>query len=174
MKSNKKNKRLLLLIIVTLCTSIGLYAYLPAPRFRAPDVTLKTITNNTVQLKQLQGKVVLVTFWATDCPSCLKEIPHLKSLYQNYHQQGLEIFAIASYYDPPNHVVDASKTYQIPYGIVLDLRMKLASAFGDVRLTPTTFLISPAGEIVYQITGSFDFEAMQARIESYLSPQGTH
>lgn len=140
----------------------------------APDISFKTITNKTVQLKQLQGKVVLITFWATDCPSCLKEIPHLKSLYQDYHQRGLEIFAIASYYDPPNHVVDASKAYQIPYGIVLDLRMQLATAFGKVRLTPTTFLISPAGEIVYQITGSFDLEAMQTRIESFLTAQGTH
>ena len=78
MKLNKTNKYLLFLVAAILLISSAFYAFLPSP-IVAPDVSLKTITNKTVQLKQLQGKVVLITFWATDCPSCLQEIPHLKS-----------------------------------------------------------------------------------------------
>lgn len=135
----------------------------------APNVSFKTITNKTIHSKDLQGKVVLITFWASNCPSCLKEIPDFKRLYQDYHQSGLEIIAIAMYYDRPNYVVDTSKAYEIPYDIVLDLDMNLATAFGDVSLTPTTFLLNPKGEIIFQTTGTFDLQAMQKRIESIFS-----
>jgi len=137
----------------------------------APNVSLKSIRNETLQLQELQGKVVMVTFWASNCPSCLKEIPDLKSLYQDYHTKGLELFAISMYYDRPNYVVEASKTYQIPYPIILDLRGGLAKSFGQVQLIPTTLLINTQGEIVYQTTGLFNLSEMQQRIESLLPSQ---
>ncbi len=135
----------------------------------APDITLKTIRNTQVQLHQLKGKVVLVTFWASNCKSCLAEIEDLKSLYQDYHEKGLELFAISMYYDRPNYVVAASKDHQIPYDIVLDLRGGIAKAFGQVELIPTTFLIDTTGDIVYQTTGVFDLPEMQTRIQSLLN-----
>ncbi|MDT8425742.1 MAG: TlpA disulfide reductase family protein [Methyloprofundus sp.] len=164
------NKTFILSLFIII-SSVALYIYYPRPQI-APDVSFKTIDNKQVSLKQLQGKVVLVTFWATDCPSCLTEIDHLKKLYQDYHHRGFELFAIAMYYDRPNHIVETSKAYQIPYDIALDLRMQLANAFGNVRLTPTTFLINPKGEIIYQNTGIFDPTAMHAQIEFFLPTQG--
>jgi peroxiredoxin len=155
------------LLTVTLIT----YFFLSKPT--APTLTFKTITNKTINLQQLQGQPVLVTFWASNCPSCLKEISHFKDLYQNYHHRGLEIIAIAMHYDRPNYVVQASKIHQIPYDIVLDLRQKFALAFGDVSLTPTTILINPQGKIEQQITGTFDLADMQTHIESLLTPHGT-
>ena len=164
---NSKNKTLFITLGIFLLIIAG-YTIFPSKPVPAPDVSFKTITNKTIQLKDLQGKVVLITFWASNCPSCLKEIPDFKRLYQDYHQSGLEIIAIAMYYDRPNYVVDTSKAYEIPYDIVLDLDMNLATAFGDVSLTPTTFLLNPKGEIIFQITGTFDLKAMQKRIESIL------
>ena len=73
---------------------------------KAPDVSFTTIKNKKIELKSLQGKAVIITFWATDCKSCIEEVPHLISLYDKYHSQGLEIIAIAMSYDLPNHVVE--------------------------------------------------------------------
>ncbi len=109
----------------------------------APEVTFTTITGEKIALKDLHGKPVIVTFWATDCPSCIKEIPHLIDLYTQYHARGLEMIAVAMYYDPPNHVVDMTKAKQLPYNVALDLKSELAMAFGGVMFTPTTFLIAP-------------------------------
>ncbi|BCG64388.1 MAG: hypothetical protein methR_P2161 [Methyloprofundus sp.] len=171
MTQNKTFKVLFIsLLTVTLITSTYFFF---SSKPAVPELTFKTITNKDINLQQLQGRPVLVTFWASNCPSCLKEIPHFKSLYQDYHQRGLEIIAIAMHYDRPNYVVQASKTHKIPYDIVLDLRKKYALAFGDVSLTPTTILINPQGEIEQQITGTFDLADIQARIESLLTPQGT-
>lgn len=167
MKNNSRNK--ILLITLGICILLtGIYTHSLSKPTLAPDVSFKTISNKTIRLKYLQAKVVLITFWASNCASCIKEIAYFKSLYQDYHQQGLEIIAIAMYYDRPNYVVDTSKAYKIPYDIVLDLDMSLAKAFGDVSLTPTTLLLNPQGEIIYQATGLLDLTTMQKRIAEQL------
>ena len=133
---------------------------------RPPDVTFTTITGKKIALKDLRGKPVIVTFWATDCPACIKEIPHLIDLYTQYHKQGLEIIAVAMYYDPPNHVVTMTEDQQLPYNVALDLKAEHAHAFGDVQLIPSTFLISPDGLIDIKKTGAFDPAEIKTRIET--------
>ncbi len=134
----------------------------------APSAHFTTITGKKIDLASLNSKPVIVTFWATDCPGCIKEIPHLIELYNQFHPKGLEIIAVAMYYDPPNHVVAMSKAKQLPYDVALDLKAELAWAFGQVQLTPTTFLISPSGNIVMQKTGVFDIADMKQRLETLL------
>ena len=133
---------------------------------KAPDVTFTTITGKKIALKNLRGKPVVVTFWATDCPACIKEIPHLIDLYTQYHKQGLEIIAVAMYYDPPNHVVTLTEGRQLPYHVALDLKAEHAHAFGDVQLIPSTFLISPDGLISLKKTGTFEPTEIKTRIET--------
>jgi peroxiredoxin len=133
---------------------------------KAPDVTFTTITGKKIALKDLRGKPVIVTFWATDCPGCMKEIPQLIDLYTQYHKQGLEIIAVAMYYDPPNHVVTMTEDRQLPYNVALDLKAEHAHAFGDVQLIPSTFLISPDGSFALKKTGDFDSAEIKTRIET--------
>jgi peroxiredoxin len=134
----------------------------------APDVTFTTITGKKIVLKDLRSKPVIVTFWATDCPGCIKEIPDLLDIYTQYHKQGLEIIAVAMYYDPPNHVVTLTGDQHLPYHVALDLKAEHAHAFGDVQLIPSTFLISPDGLIDLKKTGAFDPVEMKTRIETLL------
>ena len=135
----------------------------------APDETFTTITGKKIALKELRGKPVIITFWATDCPACIKEIPHLLDLYKQYHKQGLEIIAVAMYYDPPNHVVSMTNDLQLPYNVALDLNAEHAHAFGDVQLIPSIFLISPDGLIDLKKTGAFDPVEMKSHIETLTS-----
>ncbi len=151
--------------LVLVFVSIDLINYVSA---KAPDVTFTTITGKKITLKDLHGKPVVVTFWATDCPGCMKEIPHLIDLYTHYHKQGLEIIAVAMYYDPPNHVVAMTTDQQLPYDVALDLKAEHADAFGDVQLIPSTFLIGPDGLIDLKITGVFDPAEMKTRIETLI------
>jgi peroxiredoxin len=134
----------------------------------APDAVFTTIQGEKIVLKNLRGKPVLVTFWATDCPSCVKEVNDFIELYQQFHAQGLEIIAVAMYYDPPNHVVEMTQAKQIPYHVALDLQAKHAYDFGQIQLTPTTLLINPQGLIVLRKTGRFELADMQQRIQQLL------
>jgi len=143
----------------------------PSPPDLAPDIGMTDLNGQKITLKQLQGHPVLVTFWATDCPTCIKEIPSLIKLYQDYHPQGLEIIAVTMYYDPPSHVVEMTTIKKIPYRVVLDLRARIAQAFGQVTLTPTTFLISPDGMIIDQVTGLFSLPKLQSLIKENIAPR---
>ncbi len=132
----------------------------------APAVTFKTLSGENLALADLQGKPVIVTFWATDCPGCIEEIPHLIQLHQTYSQRGLTIIAVAMHYDPPNHVLEMVKSQKLPYSVTLDPSGELAQAFGNVQLTPTTFLIDPKGHIVMQKVGAFGLSDMKQRLEA--------
>jgi len=134
----------------------------------APETTFSTITGKKIALHELRGKPVIVTFWATDCASCIKEIPHLIELYQQYHAKGLEIIAVAMSYNPPNHVIEFTKTQQLPYDVALDMQAENAHAFGDVSLTPTTFLIDPDGQIALQKTGLFDLNEIKIQLSTFI------
>jgi thiol-disulfide isomerase/thioredoxin len=61
----------------------------------APAVEGSDITGGTVSLAGLEGKVVLIDFWATNCPPCLAEMPNLKQIYADHHEHGFEIIGIS-------------------------------------------------------------------------------
>jgi peroxiredoxin len=135
----------------------------------APNVFFKTIKGETISLAALQGKPVIITFWATDCASCLKEIPDLIKLHQQFNSQGLTIIAVAMYYDPPNHVLTMASEKQLPYAVALDPSAELSQAFGNVQFTPTTFLIDKTGAIVIKKIGLFSLPALQEWLKPNLA-----
>ncbi len=151
-----------------LLASIASVVWKPQRIMPAPDVTFVTLHGEKLTLKNLRGKPVLVTFWATDCPSCVKEVSDFTDLYQQFHAKGLEIIAAAMAYDPPNHVLEMTQAKQIPYHVALDLRAEHALAFGKIEFTPTTFLINQAGQIVFSKIGLFEMEEMKQRLQQLL------
>lgn len=148
-----RNQRRLLLVCGMVLSGILLGLWKPYVPIPAPANTFISITGHPINLPALKGKPVLINFWATDCSACIKEIPHLIELYQQYHAKGLEVIAVAMYYDIPSHVVEMTRAKQIPYPVALDLNAQHANAFGQVQLTPTTFLISPDGFILSKFIG---------------------
>lgn len=154
-----------ILIAIFLFGAIALVINLPKS---VPNVEFTTLNGKKMSFETLRGKPVVVTFWATDCESCLKEIPLWLDLYSRYHSQGLEIIGVAMYFDPPNHVVEFTKQHTLPYSITLDIDAKIAKAFDDVNVTPTTFLISPEGKIVWHKIGLFELTELQLQIENFL------
>ncbi|MEI8207961.1 MAG: TlpA family protein disulfide reductase [Methylococcales bacterium] len=159
----------LTVLVTALLVSIYLIIIsLNSSTLNVSEVHFSTITGQQIALNSLQGKPVIVTFWATDCPECLKEIPLFVDLYQQFHSKGLEIIAVAMSYDPPNHVITLVNELHLPYAIALDLNSELAHAFGDVQLTPSTFLIRPDGSIETHYLGAFNISDLTTRIETLI------
>lgn len=134
----------------------------------APEVAFKSIDGRAVSLAELRGKPVIVTFWATTCPGCMQEMPHLIELYRELRPKGLEIVGVAMSYDPPSQVLELVKRKQVPYTIALDSDEAASRAFGVVRVTPTSFVISPEGRIVQQKIGEFDMPALREQLQKML------
>jgi peroxiredoxin len=156
------------LLAVALIGAFGYLLLTPTSLETRPDISLTTIDGEELQLAGLQGQPLLVTFWATTCPGCIKEIPHLIELYNELAPRGLEIIAVAMDYDPPNQVLAMRKARNIPYPVALDIHADAARAFGNVRVTPTSFLIAPSGQVIYQKIGAMNMNKLRADILAML------
>ena len=161
------------LFAIVLLVTLGYIWFVTAGPKASPDIKLVTIDGKQLQLASLRGKPLLVTFWATTCPGCIREIPHLIELYEELSPRGLEIIGIAMDYDPPNLVLAMRTAKNIPYPIALDINAKAARAFGNVSLTPTSFLIAPDGRIVYQKQGEMRMQKLRQDILDMLQSSQT-
>ena len=158
-----------LLIAVAVLALAGALAYALMDKPGAPAVTFTTLEGKPIALDELRGKVVLVNFWATSCPGCIKEMPGMVETYKQYKDRGFEIVAVAMRYDPPNYVANFVRTRQLPFPVVLDVDGEHARAFGNVQLTPTSFIIGKDGRILEQKLGELDFVKLRALLDKELS-----
>ncbi|MEW6120031.1 MAG: TlpA disulfide reductase family protein [Pseudomonadota bacterium] len=158
-----------LLIALVVLAILGALAYALTQKPQAPAATFTTLDGRQMSLEQLRGKVVLVNFWATSCPGCVKEMPGMIDTYRAYKDKGFEIVAVAMSYDPPNYVANFVQTRQLPFPVALDVDGAHARAFGDVQLTPTSFLIGKDGSILEQKLGELDFGKLKAQLDKELS-----
>ena len=166
MKFNKET--LIAGIALVVVVAVVAVWFMPAGLRQAPPLVGQTLDGRTLTLEQLRGKPVLVTFWATTCPSCVEEMPHLIELYRELQPKGLEIIGVAMAYDPPEQVHAMAAKRQIPYPIVLDAKGRIAREFDNVRLTPTSVLISPDGHIMQYRLGLLDLPKLRETIQEML------
>ena len=164
-----KIKEILIGLFAILIISSIAYLWLaPSGAQQAPNITLQMLDGKKLSLSSLKGKPVLITFWATSCPGCIKEMPHLIELYHELHPKGLEIIGIAMPYDRPDYVMEMVKRKKVPYRIAFDLKGEAVQAFGKVSLTPTTFLIDDKGKIIKKKIGEMNMPVWKKRILSIL------
>ena len=157
------------LLVVVALAIVGALAYTLLQKPAAPAVTFTTLEGKPIALEGLRGKVVLVNFWATSCPGCIKEMPGMIEAYKQYKNKGFEIVAVAMSYDPPNYVLNFVQTRQLSFPVALDVDGAHARAFGNVQLTPTTYIVNKRGEIVKSYVGAPDFPALHQLIEKLLA-----
>jgi len=157
------------LIALAVIAIAGALVYALLDRPSAPLSTFTTLDGTQIDIDDLRGKVVLVNFWATSCPGCIKEMPGMIETYKQYRDRGLEIVAVAMRYDPPNYVVNFVQTRQLPFPVALDVDGAHARAFGNVQLTPTSFVIGKDGRILEQKLGELDFVRLKALLDKELS-----
>lgn len=159
-----------LVALVLLAAVGGLTAWWVSTRATpAPEVTFTTLTGQPIKLSELRGKVVLVKFWATSCVSCVAQMPDNIANYDAYHAKGFDIIAVAMQYDPANYVINFVETRKLPFTVALDTQGKVAKAFGDVKLTPTAFLIDKNGNIIKRYLGLYDKTEFRKSIEKALA-----
>ena len=135
----------------------------------APDVAYTLLDGKQTSLQSLRGKVVLVNFWATSCTTCVHEMPKVIDTYQRYKSRGYDTVAVAMSYDPPAYVMNFAESRKLPFAVAIDNTGSVAKSFGDVRLTPTSYLINKRGEIVKRYVGEPDFAALHALVEQLLA-----
>ena len=147
--------RIKIVLVVLLLAVGGAVAYALTSKPAAPPVSVTALNGQTIDLTQLRGQVVLVDFWATSCPGCVEEMPLLTQTYERYKDKGVKVVAVAMNYDQPAYVANFATRYQLPFTVAIDSDGSAAKAFGNVQLTPTSFIINRKGKIVAQRIGNW-------------------
>jgi len=138
-------------------------------RDQAPAVDYVLLNGQKASSRDWNGKVMLVNFWATSCATCVKEMPQVIATHDKFKGRGFDTLAVAMSYDPPAFVAKYAETRKLPFGVAIDNTGTVANAFGQVQMTPTTFLINKHGEIVKRFVGEPDFAALHGLIEQLLA-----
>jgi peroxiredoxin len=161
-------KKLLAAAVLITLSVLGVWLFISPPA-QAPEVTFSTLSGKPLKLSELRGKVVLVKFWATSCVTCVAQMPDNIENYNKYHAQGFEIVAVTMQYDPANYVINFVETRKLPFTIALDTVGQAARAFGDVKLTPTAFLIDKNGRVLKRYLGEYDKAEFRSTLEKALA-----
>lgn len=154
-------KKILLPVVGVAALVMAAVLYFNSGRDLAPDISVRTLKGETVQLSSLRGKAVLINFWATSCATCIQEMPDLVRLHQQWHGRGLEVVAVAMQYDPPNYVLNYAESRQLPFKVALDVDGSAAAAFGGIMGTPTTYVIDPQGRVFKRYLGIPDWNELR-------------
>jgi peroxiredoxin len=131
------------------------------------DFSLTDLQGKSWRLKQLQGKVVLVNFWATWCPPCRKEMPDLQTLYDRFKNQGLVVLAISD--EDVSEVRPFITERNVTYPILLDPGRKVNEMFRMDGI-PKSFVYDRSGKLVAQ---SIDMRTQKQFLEM-LEQAGLH
>ena len=137
----------------------------------APEIYLTDLSGNPVVLSKLRGRTVLINFWATWCPPCVKEMPMLSELYERKRARGLSIIGVAI--DEIAPVKRFAQEHSINYPVV-QATFKLMEQFGSLQGTmPYTVIINKDGRIAGQYFTPLDRERLDMILAAHLGDPGS-
>lgn len=160
----KRLTRIAVIFLLLGTIGAGEVMLLRQPR-TAPELNFHTLDGHPITPNMQREKMLLVTFWATSCGTCMAEMPELIRLYQDYREHGLEMVAVAMSYDPEPYVRTYAANNTLPFPVAIDRNGELAGKL-EVRATPTSFLIDREGRIVQQTTGTLDFSSLRRLLDT--------
>ena len=135
----------------------------------APEVRFTQLSGETFSTSELRGKVVLVNFWGSYCAPCVKEMPKIVETHEKFAPRGYETVAVAVRQDNPQRVGAFAATRALPFRIAFDGTGEAAKEFGNVRITPTSFLIDRQGRVLRRYVGNHDWSALHQAVERELA-----
>jgi peroxiredoxin len=134
---------------------------------KLPDFTLKTLTGDEINLRQLEGqKIVVVNFWATWCGPCRREIPDFNEVYSRYRDRGVEILGVSVDESPETVVPDFMHDNPMTYPVLAG-SPELTFRYG-VRGLPTTFIIDRSGRVAKKIVGMTAASTLETELNNLL------
>ncbi len=127
----------------------------------APEFTLKNLTGDSVRLEQFRGDYILLNFWATWCPPCVKEMPSMEQLQQKFMDKGIHVVAISLDKESEEKVAAFVARLNLSFPILLDPDGIVSDPYG-ARELPSTFILNPDGRVIAAAKGERDWYGEEA------------
>lgn len=133
------------------------------------DPVFVTLDGKNVKLSDFKGKWVIVNYWATWCPPCRMEIPELEMFYEKHKGKDAVVLGVNYETGDVKHVQDFARQQMVSYPIVREKggANGRTTVFGPLKGLPTTYMITPKGELVAARTGMVDQNMLEAFMEKY-------
>ncbi|MNZ64481.1 Thiol-disulfide oxidoreductase ResA [compost metagenome] len=132
---------------------------------QAPDFELTDVEGNLVQLSDFRGKKVLLNFWATWCPPCKAEMPHMQSFYKDFSDEVVVLGVNMTSIDKGMEAIQAfSEEYGLTFPIALDQEGEVMDTY-QITAYPTTYVIDQEGMIHAKFVGAIDYEIMKNTVD---------
>ncbi|MGE7950544.1 redoxin domain-containing protein [Lysinibacillus xylanilyticus] len=138
-----------------------------------PDFTLTSLDGDEVTLSDLRGKKVVLNFWATWCPPCKAEMPHMQKYYEQYAKEdNVEIIAVNLTKDEHDFTVDEKidtvmtfrDSFELTFPILLDQEREVSPQY-NIMTIPTTYFIDSKGYIQRAISGPMDTDMLKSYVD---------
>lgn len=139
-----------------------------------PDFTLTSLDGEDVTLSELRGKKVVLNFWATWCPPCKAEMPHMQNYYeQNAKKDNVEIIAVnltqserdVTEDEKIDSVMTFRESFNLTFPILLDPKNSAGLDYQVITI-PTTYFIDSNGYIQRAIRGPMNAEMLKSYVDA--------
>lgn len=135
----------------------------------AQDFTLPTLNGESVSLSDSKGKITIVNFWATWCPPCREEMPHMQSFYEKHHEE-VEILAVnvTNMDDGRPAIEQFVQEHELTFPILLDESGEVGLTY-EIMTLPTSYILDAEGRVFQKIIGAMDEQVMNELVEALRS-----
>lgn len=133
----------------------------------APDFTLTSFDGKTLTLSKLQGKVVVVNFWASWCPPCRVEAPYLEQTWRKYKDRGV-VFIGVDYVDTEPNALTYLKEFDITYFNGPDMGTRISQSY-NIKGVPETYYVARNGEVRGNTIGPLIPPQLDQKIDELLA-----
>lgn len=153
------------ILVAALCSAAVMSTEVVAATERTIDFTLQDLDGNTHTLSAYRGKWVVVNFWATTCPPCIREMPELSDFHNRHKDRDAVVLGLNFEDIRASWMRRFLDSVEVSYPI-LPWGTSPSTPFGPVIALPTTFIVSPDGSSVARYTGAVTAADIEAYIES--------
>jgi len=167
--SRKTTTTVFTALAIAAALGIGAFVYQGTGKAAAPESRFVLLNGSTQTTADMKGKVTLVNFWATSCTTCVAEMPEIVKTYDKYKDRGYDTLAVAMHYDSPSYVVNFAQSRKLPFKVAIDNTGQIAKDWGDIQLTPTTFVVNKQGQVVKRYVGAPNFDELHKLIDKLLA-----
>ena len=168
-----KLRSLLRSATIAVCVLLLLFVNRPTTHhlshpYQAPEFELRDLNGNQVHLSEFRGKAVVLNFWATWCAPCKRELPWFVEFQKEYGPRGLQIIGVSMDDGSISAIAPFVRRMGIDYVVLLG-DSRVSSLYGGVSVLPTTYYISPRGDVIAFVNGVLTKPEVEHEIRELLT-----
>ncbi|MFK8793743.1 peroxiredoxin family protein [Planococcus plakortidis] len=132
----------------------------------APDFELTTLEGEEMRLSDYRGQAVILNFWATWCPPCRAEMPHMQTFYEKQQGNDVEVLAVNLTTEDRGmaEIEKFVEEFDLEFPIPMDIDGDIGALYQAFSI-PTSYIIDREGRVLHKIVGPMDEEMMNEFID---------